>query len=155
VAFKDIEQFIEPLTLTIRGKEYPIAALGSLDGIKLAEHLADPTETPMSDVDFQKLMLGDAYDQMVADNVPGVYIVRAAMTALADTQGSRGAAEVMWETGGDPKAVNAWQAAQAATTPPAEATTTKRPATGTGTKTSPKSSPQPAGTTSSGRPRKS
>jgi hypothetical protein len=136
VAFKDLEQLIEPLTLPIRGKNYRIAALGALDGIKLAEHLANPAEAPMSDVDFQKLMLGDAYEQMVADNVPAVYIVRAAMTSLADTQGTRGAAEVMWETGGDPKAVEAWQNAQAPTTPPAEASTTRRRATGSGTKTS-------------------
>jgi hypothetical protein len=140
MAFKDLEQFIEPLILPIRGKEYRIPALGSLDGIKLSEHLANPAESPMTNVEFQKFMLGDVYDEMLADNLPPGYIARAALTALADIQGSRGAAEVMWETGGNPKAVQEWTiAAQAATTPPAAAPTTKRPASGTGTRTRRKS----------------
>jgi hypothetical protein len=140
MAFKDIEEFIEPLTLTIRGKEYPIPALGSIDGIRLSEHLANPDEEPMTDDEFKKFMLGAAYDEMTADNVPPAYIARAAMTALAEAQAGRAIAEIMWETGGYPKAVRSLAEAKlAAMTPPAAATTTKRRASGSGTKTSPKS----------------
>jgi hypothetical protein len=137
VSFKDLEQFIEPLILPIRGKEYRIPPLGSIDGMKLSEHLANPAESAMTNVEFQTLMLGDVYEQMIADNLPPAYIARAALTALADIQGSRGAAEVMWETGGDPKAVKGMvDSLRDAMTPPAVATTTKRRATGTGTRTS-------------------
>jgi hypothetical protein len=140
VSFKDITEIIEPLELPMGGKSYRIRPLGALDGARLAEHLADREGNPMSDEEFQRLMLGPAYDDMLSDGLPSTYIVRAALTALADHQASRAVAEVMWETGGDPKALTVWsdqvRQAMAVTTPRGAATTTKRRASGSGTKTS-------------------
>jgi hypothetical protein len=141
VPFKDYNQIHEPLELPINGKVYRIPPLGFADGIDLTDHLDPKSESaPMTNEAFRKLLLGDAYDEMLADNVPDPSVRRAALTALADFQSSRGAAEIMWETGGDPKVVKERiEAGLAATTPPDEATTTKPLVTGTGTKTSRKS----------------
>lgn len=145
--FKDYSQVAEPLRLPINGKTYTIPPLTIAQGITLTEHL-DPESTaaPMNDAEFTRFMLGDALDEMIADGVPDDARKRAVFTALADHQRDRSAAELMWETGGDPKAIQeAVLRAQpqdhkpAATTRPAAARTTKRPASGTGTKTSRKS----------------
>jgi hypothetical protein len=142
VAFKDIEQLIEPLTLPIRGKNYEIPLMGVLDVARYEEALAEPEKSPLTSEEFERLCLHDVYDEMLADNIPSTFIVRAAYTSLADAIRGRGTAEMYWETGGDPKAIQA--RVQAAlepdqTTPPAEAPTTRRRATGSGTKTSRKS----------------
>jgi hypothetical protein len=132
VPFKDIEQIIEPLTLPIRGKDYVIPPIGVLSIARYEEVLADDEKT-MTNAEFYEITLGPAYEQMRADNVAPLYIQRAAYTSLADTQRGRAIAEVMWETGGNPKAQDPQPAE---TTPPAAANTTKRRASGSGTKTS-------------------
>lgn len=146
MAFKNFEEITTPLVLPIGPKEYTIPALGMADGIKLAAHLApDSDEPPMTNEQFHRFLLGPVYDEMLADNVPSLVVPLAAQTALVDYQTGRAAAEIFWETGGDPKGMakvleDAKEAlVQAATTPPAVARTTKRRATGSGTKTSRKS----------------
>lgn len=145
MAFKNFEEITAPLVLPIGPKEYTIPSIGIADGIRLTDHLSpDSKEPPMTNEQFRRLILGSAYDEMIADNAPSLAVALAAQTALVDHQTGRAAAEIFWETGGDPKGMtkvleDAKEAlVQAATTPPAAANTTKRRASGSGTKTSPK-----------------
>lgn len=127
--FKDYTEVAEPLKLPINGKTYTIRPVLLDDGVRLMDALNPESETIMPDEEFTRIMLGDALDEMRADFVTPAAINRASLTALADWKSSRGAAEVMWETGGDPKAIQAWgkettnrasrrQAAQAGSTKP-------------------------------------
>lgn len=146
MAFKEFEEVTTPLVLPIKGKLYTIPSIGVADGIKLAENI-DPksAEKPMTNEEFRHITLGTAYAEMIADNAPALAVALAAQTALVDYQTGRAAAEIFWETGGDPKGmsrmVDEARAAltAAAMTPPAAASTTRRRATGSGTKTSRKS----------------
>lgn len=146
MAFKEFEEITTPLVLPIAGKQYTIPSIGVADGIRLTEHLSpDSKEPPMTNEQFRRFVLGTAYDEMIANNAPALAVALAAQTALVDFQTGRTAAEVFWETGGDPKGmsrkVDEARAAltAAAMTPPAAAPTTRRRATGSGTKTSRKS----------------
>lgn len=139
--FKDYNEIVEPLELPINGKVYRIPPLGLADGIYLTEHLDPKSKSePMTDEAFRRLLLGDAYEQMLADNVPAGSVRRAALTALADHQSSRAAAEIMWETGGDPKAVQEWAAEATTPTSTAEEPTTPPQASTSGTSRSRKTS---------------
>lgn len=55
--------------------------------------------------EYYRMFLGEAYDDMIADGVDDQFVMRAAFTALADHQAGRAVAAIVWETGGDPKAV--------------------------------------------------
>lgn len=88
-----------------------------------------------AEADLQQKMLGPAYDQMVADNVPFMAIKIAGLTAYHDFLYGREAAEAFWNSGGDPKAVaQTWSESTGSTMSTGEATTTKRPASTSGTK---------------------
>jgi hypothetical protein len=107
--FKDFSELVEPLVLPINGKQYTIPPVSMVDGIRF-NTAADPNAAEGTEVildpEFFEMFLGDTYRQMLADGVPGIAITRAAMTALADFQRGRTVAEVMWETGADPKALS-------------------------------------------------
>ena len=88
-----------------------------------------------ADEDLQQKMLGDAYDQMIKDDVPFTALRRAGMTAYHDFLYGREAAVAFWNSGGDPKAVaETLPASTGSMTSTGEATTTKRPASTSGTK---------------------
>jgi hypothetical protein len=107
--FKDYSELADPLVLPINGKTYTIPAVGLADGIKLMAVFSGEEDAPtIPDEEFNRILLGSAYEEMLADNVPGPAVVRAALTALADFQKGRATAEILWETGGDPKALTAW-----------------------------------------------
>jgi hypothetical protein len=150
LAFEDYEKVADPLILPIAGKKYRIPEIGIADGIKFnldAEKLAQavearktnpdaPVPAPMDDEAFLRMFLGAAYDEMVANNVPGQAMVRAAMTSLTDFQKGRGMAEIMWATGGDPKAVERYLTPNRATrrsTSSGAGKKTPRPASTSGT----------------------
>jgi hypothetical protein len=111
MAFKDYSEIVESLTLPINGKNYSIPPVGIADGVRLQAIFDPDTASEMTDDEFRTILLGDAYDLMLADNIPGNAVARATFTALADFQRGRATAEIMWETGGDPKALEAWTAA--------------------------------------------
>lgn len=143
MSFKNFDEVTTPLVLPIGPKSYTIPSIGVADGIKLAANIKpDSKEPPMTNEEFRHLVLGTAYDEMIADNAPSLAVALAAQTALVDYQTGRAAAEIFWETGGDPKGMTqlldeAKEAlVQAATTPPGAANTTKRRASGSTTKTS-------------------
>lgn len=106
-AFADITEFLEPLALPIAGKTYTIPPVPYDVGLRLTAGDAESIDA-MSPDEFRRTFLGAALDQMAADNVPLVYVARAALTALADFQGGRTVAEAMWASGGSPKALEAW-----------------------------------------------
>lgn len=111
MAFEDYTKVADPLVLPISGKKYRIPEVGLADGVKfnldIEAAAKDPESAPssMTDEEFLRLFLGSAYDEMLADNVPGGSVLRAAVTAMTDFQKGRQMAEIMWATGGDPKAV--------------------------------------------------
>lgn len=103
--FEDYTEFIEPLVLPIRGKGYTVPPMSLEAGLRLKPFLEGKIPEGITDDELAHLTLGAAYDEMVADTVPPAAIQRAMLTALAEYQSGRGAAEILWRTGGDPKAV--------------------------------------------------
>jgi hypothetical protein len=105
---KAYEEFAqEPLTFPIGGKEYVTPPLGFTDGIRLQRVLAGEDES-LNDAPAEegwRLVLGTAFDEMVADKVPLEAIARAGFTAMTDFQFGREQAERVWEAGLDPKAL--------------------------------------------------
>ena len=125
--FKDFAEFADPLALPINGKTYVVPPIGVQDGINLLLMIEE--KKPLTNEQLGRMLLGAAYDTLMGDNVPADAFQRVIMTALAEFQHGRATAELIWETGGNPKAI------QAATTPAAAANTTPRRASGNGTRT--------------------
>lgn len=148
---KAYEEFAkEPLGFPIAGKVYTVPALGFTDGILLQRIVAGEqtafTDAPVED--GWKLVLGSAFDDMVTDKVPMEAIARAGFAAMADFQFGREAAERVWESGLDPKALAAAVTATARQDSPRssssdEVSVTPSPASSTGT-TSPKTTKRTA-----------
>lgn len=162
MALKDWAETVlgEPLTLPIRGKTYPIPALGWLSAQKLrenseriAELLAliadeklpdderqlDETERKrirdnpptVSDEEFLTMLLGDQLQAMREDDVPRAAILHAARCAHVDAVKNREAAERLWNEGPDPEVQAAEKAALASLTTSPD---TPRPAPTSSTK---------------------
>lgn len=105
--FEDYTEFIEPLVLPIRGKGYTVPPMSLETGLRLKPFLEGKIPEGITDDEVAHLTLGTAYDEMVADSVPAEAVQRAMLVALAEFQSGRAAAEILWRTGGDPKAVQA------------------------------------------------
>jgi len=142
--FEDYEKVTDPLVLPIRGKEYIIPEVSLSDGLRFTAMQEDPEGPKLSDEEFLHMFLGTAYDEMVADDVPAAAILRASATAFADFQRGRATAEIIWATGGDPKAVTAYLTPNRATRRASQRSTgtgsarkTPSPASTSSTKTSP------------------
>lgn len=140
----------DPLVLPINGKKYTIPEVNIADGIRFTEVVEGDASKTMTDEEFFRTFLGSTYDEMLADNVPGGAVHRAASAALADFQSGRALAEIMWKTGGDPKGLQelvdsfippnrSARRASKPSTSTAAANTTKRPGSTSGTRKSPKS----------------
>ena len=148
---KAYEEFAqEPLAFPIGSKVYTVPPLGFTDGILLQRLIGGESDEfndrPVED--GWKLILGAAFEQMVADKVPMEAIARAGFTAMTDFQFGREAAERVWESRLDPKALtaavtaaqNAEQGSQPSSSTGAARKTRKRAST-TGT-TSPTTTPR-------------
>lgn len=102
MSFRDFQKIVQPMVLPINGKGYTVPFLSIPAANRLREQIAPSAASePMADLDFCRLMLGDAFDEMAADDVPSAAMSRAAVTALADFQRGRVVAEVVWEAGDD------------------------------------------------------
>jgi hypothetical protein len=140
MAFKDFREFADPLRLPIDGKTYEVPPVPARLGIQLLG-LAKGDDVPelasLSGMDLWKALLGSAWDEMVADDVPMSAIARAGLTALADYQQGRAVAEVVWEGGIDPERMAARVAALLTDSTPStttdEASTTPTRASTSGT----------------------
>jgi hypothetical protein len=132
--FKDIAP--DPLTLPINGKNYTIPPVNAADGLKAWQWIRDSKKqdgTTATVEDVATLLLGDVNRQLLKDKVSYAALNRVYQTVLADFTNGRATAEAIWETGGDPKAMERTQSAKQAeadTTPTADSTN--------GTKNSPK-----------------
>jgi hypothetical protein len=104
------EEFANPpLVFPIGGKNYALKPVNIPNGIILQKMLAgDKQYAKLSGVELWKLVLGDLYDEFIADNVPAQACVRAGIAALAEYQYGRVMAEAAWEAGSDPKALEAY-----------------------------------------------
>jgi hypothetical protein len=140
---KDFNEVIDRLILPINGKEYEIPLITVEGRARWEQEQArkdgDGVE-PLSDDEFEHIFAGDVIDQMRADNVPDFSIQRALQTAFMYAIAGVDSAEIMWETGGSPKAIEALvqarlpNRASRRSKSTAAATTTRRPASGSGTK---------------------
>lgn len=135
MSFKQYEEVADPLSFPLGDKSYTVE-VGLAAGIRLKkimeQQAADETVDPLTDEEFNRLVLGPTYDQMLKDDVPLAFVARVVLTVLADFQRGREVAEVMWETQANPKALEAYvkartNRAQRRT----KARTTQRPASGT------------------------
>lgn len=137
MAFRDITEILGPITLPIRGNVYTLPTLTIAQGLQLRAVLDPDDDETLTDPEFYALLLGEAEEQMRADGVGPDVIARAAFVALADWQSGRPAAEVLWETGIDPKVLTDHMEKLNAIATAAE-TTTPSPTPGNGTNTPPK-----------------
>ena len=125
----------EPLAFPIGGKVYVVGSPGYKTGLKLQELVSGEMDAEAEFGDdpegLFRLILGPVFDQMKTDNVPGEALARAAFTCLTDYKFGRAAAEQVWESGIDPKALAQKMQEMAAerqssTAPRAKATTRSR-----------------------------
>lgn len=103
MAFEELTELVEPLELPIRGKVYRLPAVSFDDGLKLKSLLDGEPDDTLTDADVNRILLGDARDELEADGVPPEWIGRVLLVALTDWKSGRFSAELMWKTGGDPK----------------------------------------------------
>lgn len=114
----DYNKFSEgPLVFPINGKKYVLPEVSIPDGLALAGAIAgkDKAAGRKSGESMWRLILGPLWDEMIADGVPLAAATRVGITALADRQYGREFANVTWETGADPKALQPYLEATAPT----------------------------------------
>ena len=141
--FEDLTQLVEPLALPIRGKTYVLPTVSLEDGLLLKSVLDGHPDPSLVDGQVNRILLGDALTEMNSDGVSDEWVGRALLTAMADFKSGRFQAELMWKTGGDPKALDDLvkppnRKARRASTSTGAAGTTKPPASTSGMRKSPK-----------------
>lgn len=94
-----------PLIFPYKGRTYTAPEVSIAMGLRLNGILNEGESPDLSTAELWPELLGSMWDEMMADNVPMVFASRAAATVMADFQYGREYATVMWETGGDPKAL--------------------------------------------------
>ncbi|WEV41640.1 hypothetical protein OZX57_06520 [Bifidobacterium sp. ESL0682] len=131
--FKDIAP--EPLDLSISGKTYTIPAVSAADGLKAWQWIRSGKKDdgqPAKVEDIAGILLGDVQQQLINDDISWQALNRVYLTVISDFTNGRRSAEAMWETGGDPKALERLTASARRD----EANTTRKPDSTNGTKTS-------------------
>lgn len=145
MAFEELTELVEPLELPIRGKRYTLPQVSLEDGLRVTAALNGRPDPELTDDKIRVILLGDSEEQMKADGVSAEWRGRAYLTAMSDFLHGRAAAEIMWRTGGDPKAIQALTESVApnraarrkkASTSTDAGNTTKPRASTSGTKTS-------------------
>jgi hypothetical protein len=94
----------------IGGKKYTLKPVSIPNGRILANLISgrDKKLSAAPSEELWRLVLGDLWDAFEADGVPVEAATRAGLTALAEFQYGREAAEAAWEAGADPKALQAY-----------------------------------------------
>jgi hypothetical protein len=135
MALRPYEDIVGPLVIPVRGKEYTLPTVSLQDGLRI--HASKSGGAPLTADELNTILLGDAYQQLMDDQVGGDVMDRIWLAAYTDFTMGRDSAEEAWETG-IPKATReAAREILATMTPTDEATTTPPPASGNGT-TAPK-----------------
>jgi hypothetical protein len=134
MAFKDLGDWADlgGLKLPINGKVYGLPPIDAELGPRLqalvsagvdvaqGRGLSDGDQEVLDDLGERALfrdILGDVYDEMVADKVPWTALKLAAMTSMFDAVLDRKTAEKYWETQGKPPARTAKRATKATGSP--------------------------------------
>ena len=125
----------EPLAFPIAGKTYTVAPTSWDAGVKLTQILAGTGDVPTDPDEQNRLLMGGTWDEMKADNIPHGALSRAALTCLIDFRMGREAAEAYWNSGIVPGEAPAPKGATSTST--GAATTTKPPASTSGTTSHP------------------
>lgn len=132
MGFKDFTEFgAGPLELPYHGKTYTIPEVSIELGARLTVELSDP-ESDFNALPIEEMwraLLGDAFEQMREDKVPVRFVSRCFITALTDFQFGREAAEAAWESGLDPKALEAYLTTIRAAEAPLASTSTDEAST--------------------------
>ena len=104
-AWEDIAP--EPLSFPVKGKVYTIPELDYRTMLTIQKIRAgQATELDGADAaESWRLVMGAAFDEMVADGVSAEALSRAGLATLAFFEHGREMAELIWEQGIDPKAV--------------------------------------------------
>ena len=157
---KELDDFLSPtLLVPARGKEYRIAAVDALTGLRLQRMMTtgmkvqagrDLTEKDLELVsdeeeeDFMKAVLGATYDELIADKIPYAGLKQIASLVMIWTTQNFDAAQQYFLAGGKAPAPNREARRTATPTSTAAATTTRKPASASGTSTrkrAPKATP--------------
>lgn len=139
----------EALQLTWRGKTYSIPPVDARTGLRIERVMAaaeqaardkdaKPDDQVLSDMDELDLypdVLGPVYDEMLDDGISFRRLKLAATAAMMWTVYDEAVAVEFWEAGGKAPAPANRQQRRAETTRTGGASTTKRPASGSGTST--------------------
>lgn len=111
MGFESWESFNDDrIALPFNGKVYVLPQMPAKVAMWFRAMQANAkAKTPLSkmtDVEQARAILGGAYDEMVADDVPDLMVARAVQVAIADWRLGRVTAEIVWRDGvADPKAV--------------------------------------------------
>lgn len=134
MSFKAYEDFAAgPMRFPIAGKTYTVPEVSYEAGLTLQKVQAGD-DTPLPAEEQWRLLLGPAYDEMVADNIPVKALERVILTCLTDYRLGREIAEKVWEAGLDPEALAPKGAtSETASTGTGEESSTPTPASTTGT----------------------
>lgn len=125
----------EPLAFPIAGKTYTVPPMPWDAGLKLTRVLTDAEDVPADPDEQNRMLMGPVWDEMKADNVPHSALYRAALTCLIDFRMGREAAETYWNSGIVPGEAPAPKGATSTST--GAASTTKPPASTSGTTSRP------------------
>jgi hypothetical protein len=145
VAFQEFNDLVDRLVLPINGKEYTIPEITVEGRIRWEQAQAEPPEgetgpPPLTDPEFERIFMGDVLEQMRADNVPARAVDRALSTAVTYALAGKDSAQIFWETGGHPKALEKYvrehlpNRASRRSTSTGAASTTRSRKRGSGTK---------------------
>lgn len=138
MALKAYEEIApEPLAFPIGGKLYTVPPVGFQTGLRLTEMIQAGPQVQSKETaeDLWRMILGSAYEEMKADDVPGDALARAGFAAITDFQFGRDAAEAVWESGADPKALTEIMLKRAAEKTPPASQRSRSTASGSRTKT--------------------
>lgn len=103
---REYDEFADgPLQFPIRGKVYEAPEVSMELGFRLTAIVNGDAEQDLPAKDLYRLVLGDAWDQMVADGVPLDAAMRAGLAAVNDFTYGREYAVASWEAGLNPKAM--------------------------------------------------
>lgn len=118
MTFKDLDEYLKPtIELPIGGKKYVVKSVDATTGlwcqrlmhtgltVWAGENVSDADVASLELDDDQERnlyqrVLGDAYDEMVADGVPWDSIKHAGTTAFMWAAGNREQAEMFWASPG-------------------------------------------------------
>lgn len=110
MALPDWSTLEPPLRIPIAGKTYEIPPVSIAAAMEIEALKEKEAESPLvgDDADQSwRLIMGSAYDEMIADGVPHRALTRAKLTAAIDYQFDRDMAEQFWEMNSIPKALRA------------------------------------------------